>query len=125
MGSVTVWPTDGQRMLRLGGPFGSADEAQERDRYVVSQTFRVDAAAPVLRLNYDVFSFGSSDKDELRIRVRTFDDAAVRVHDEVIRAPAGECLTCRDLVGGRRATQCDQGHVYPRLVIGEPDCREV
>jgi secreted trypsin-like serine protease len=93
--SVTVSPVDGQKMLRLGGPFGSAADTQSSDRYVVTQTFRVDPAAPVVKLAYDVFSLAAADEGELRIRVRTFDDASSRVHNTVVQAPPGAQGTLR------------------------------
>lgn len=69
----TISPIEGSKMVRLGGPFPSADVRQVRDRYRLEQSFVVDAANPVLRLNYNVFTYDYTGFDELRIRARVFD----------------------------------------------------
>lgn len=70
----TVSPTEGGQMLRLGGPFGGANVEQNNDRFVVQQTFTVDAANPVLQLNYNVFSFQYWGRDRLDIRATLTDE---------------------------------------------------
>jgi hypothetical protein len=70
---ITVAPLDGDKMVRLGGPFTSADQEQARDAYVLSQTYTVDAADPVLKLNYNVFLYDYQGFDRLNFRVRLTD----------------------------------------------------
>ena len=70
----TVTPVEGDKMLRLGGPFGSSRVRQNNDRFVVQQTFTVDAAEPVLQLNYNVFTFDYSGYDELEFRATLVDE---------------------------------------------------
>ncbi len=70
----TVSPVEGDKMLRLGGPFGSRNVAQNRDRLVVQQTFTVDPSNPVLQLNYNVFTFDYSGYDELEFRATLTDE---------------------------------------------------
>jgi hypothetical protein len=71
---VTVEPLDGDRMVRLGGPFLSEFAPQRRDRYLLGQTFVVDPAKPVLELNYNVFLFDYQGFDELHFVVRAADE---------------------------------------------------
>jgi hypothetical protein len=71
---VTVHPLDGSKMVRLGGPFTSNHQHQFQDRYRLKQTFTVDPANPVLKLNYNVFLFDYSGFDELRFNVRLTDE---------------------------------------------------
>lgn len=89
---VSVSPLDGNFMLRLGGPFREASEDQEMDRYVAKQTFVVDAAEPILHLNYDMFTFDYTDFDELRLRVRLFDGEGDVVFNKVVGSfgPSGD-----------------------------------
>jgi hypothetical protein len=70
---VTVEPRDGNRMVRLGGPFTSAAQVQARERYVLRQTFTVDPENPVLVLNYNVFLFDYQGFDRLNFTVRLTD----------------------------------------------------
>jgi hypothetical protein len=70
---IGVAPLDGTQMLRLGGPFDSEDEEQFADSYRVQQTFTVDPASPVLRLNYNVFAYEYQGFNELRFEVRLGD----------------------------------------------------
>ena len=80
---MTVQPLDGTKMVRLGGPFTSADQDQLQDRYRLKQTFTVDPAKPVLQLNYNVFVFDYSGFDELRFNVRLTDENGAPITDFV------------------------------------------
>ena len=80
---VTVQPLDGTKMVRLGGPFTSADQDQLQDRYRLKQTFTVDPAKPVLQLNYNVFVFDYSGFDEARFNVRLTDENGAPITDFV------------------------------------------
>jgi secreted trypsin-like serine protease len=90
--SVSVSPLDGGSMLRLGGPFHSAAEGQQEDRYVARQTFVVDPASPTLHLNYDMLTFDYTNYDELRLRVRLFDADGDVVFNKVVGSfgPGGD-----------------------------------
>jgi hypothetical protein len=70
---ITVTPLDGNRMVRLGGPFTSSGQNQLQDRYELRQTFTVDAANPVIQLNYNVFLFDYSGFDTLNFVVSLTD----------------------------------------------------
>jgi hypothetical protein len=62
-----VVPAEGQKMVRLGGPFQSRDELQPAwERYGVSQTFKVDPQNPVVKVNYNAWTFDYTGFDELR-----------------------------------------------------------
>ena len=74
IGTATVVPVDGSKMLRLGGPFGSRNVRQNRDRFVVQQDFVVDSANPVLQVNYNVFTFDYSGFDQLEFRATLTDE---------------------------------------------------
>src|SRR5918999_112233 len=67
--AITVAPLDGSAMARLAGPFTSRAQDQELERYRLRQTFTVDPANPVLRLNYNVFLFDYTGFDDLRFTV--------------------------------------------------------
>ncbi len=82
--TVTVSPLDGDKMLRLAGPFHDAGERQASEHiFQVSQEFVVDAAEPLITVNYDMFTFDYSGFDELRLRVKVFDDDGQLVNDVV------------------------------------------
>jgi hypothetical protein len=89
---VTVTPLDGGSMLRLGGPFHNSGEAQLRDRYVAKQTFVVDPSSPVLHLNYNMATFDYTNFDELRLRVRLFDEDGDVLYNKVVGSfgPGGD-----------------------------------
>jgi hypothetical protein len=70
----TVTPLDGNKMLRLGGPFETNGQQQPLERYRVSQTFKVDPANPVLQLNYNVYTYDYLGFDNLFFRVRLTDE---------------------------------------------------
>jgi hypothetical protein len=70
---VTVQPLDGGKMVRLGGPFLNDDQSQNRERFLLEQTFVVDPANPVLALNYNAFLFDYTGFDELHFTVRLGD----------------------------------------------------
>jgi len=90
--TIAVSPLDGDSMLRLGGPFPDSGVLQEQDRYVVKQSFVVDPASPVLHLNYDMMTFDYTDFDELRMRVRLFDEDGGVVYNKVVGSfgPGGD-----------------------------------
>jgi hypothetical protein len=71
---ITVAPLDGSKMVRLGGPFLSNLESQQQDRYLLDQTFTVDPANSLLRLNYNVFLFDYQGFDELRFVISATDE---------------------------------------------------
>jgi hypothetical protein len=82
---VTVSPLDGDKMLRLAGPFHDAGENQARAHvFQVTQEFVVSSSEPVVTLNYNMFTFDYSGFDELRLRVKVFDDDGV-VANEVVQ----------------------------------------
>jgi len=149
---VTVSPLDGGSMLRLGGPFNNAGQAQERDRYVAQQSFVVDPAKPVLELNYNMLTFDYTNFDELRLRVRLFDSDGDVVFNKVVGSfgpvgdtsfkstgwrgsnidlspLTGESVTLRLDAGGTQDTlygfwmYIDAGSVP--LVVGEPGPPEI
>ena len=68
-------------MVRLGGPFTSEDQEQVQDRYRLRQTFDVDPANPVLKLNYNVFLYDYQGYDELRFSVRLTDENGATITD--------------------------------------------
>ena len=70
---ITVTPLDGNKMVRLGGPFLSSDVPQFRDRYRLRQTFTVDPNKPVVQLNYNVFLFDYSGFDDIKFVVTLTD----------------------------------------------------
>ncbi|HEX5929823.1 MAG TPA: hypothetical protein VFY48_10560 [Solirubrobacterales bacterium] len=82
--TVTVNPLDGDKMLRLAGPFHDAGERQASEHiFQVSQEFVVDAAEPLITVNYDMFTFDYSGFDELRLLVKVFDDEGQVVNEVV------------------------------------------
>lgn len=82
--TVTVSPLDGDKMLRLAGPFHDASENQAEEHiFSVSQEFVVDASEPVMTLNYNMFTFDYSGYDELRLLVKVFDDSGQVVNEVV------------------------------------------
>ena len=78
---ITVTPLDGNKMVRLGGPFTSNAQRQFEDSYVLRQTFTVDAADPVIKLNYNVFLYDYQGFDRLRFAVRLTDQNGVTIAD--------------------------------------------
>ena len=72
--TFTVTPIDGTKMARLGGPFTSADQDQTLDRYQLKQSFTVDPENPVLKLNYNIFTYDYTGFDELLFSVRLVDE---------------------------------------------------
>jgi hypothetical protein len=83
--TVTVSPLDGNKMLRLAGPFHDASERQAREHiFQVSQEFVVSASEPLVTLNYNMFTFDYSGFDELRLVVKVFDDDG-QIVNEVIQ----------------------------------------
>jgi hypothetical protein len=87
---ITVSPLDGSKMLRLAGPFHDDTERQEtEDVFNVAQTFTVDPANSVLRLNYNLFTFDYTGFDELRLVVRITDEQGEPV-SRFIRGGFGE-----------------------------------
>jgi hypothetical protein len=78
---ITVEPLDGARMVRLGGPFLDDSEAQQLDRYLLEQTFVVDPANPVLKLNYNIFLFDYQGFDTLHFVVRAGDENGATIAD--------------------------------------------
>jgi hypothetical protein len=83
--TVTVSPLDGDKMLRLAGPFHDAGERQAREHiFQVTQEFVVSSPEPVVTLNYNMFTFDYTGFDKLRLRVKVFDDDGV-VATEVVQ----------------------------------------
>ena len=86
--TIDVDPLDGGKMLRLAGPFGNNNVLQETHDFRVEQSFTVDAANPVLNLNYDLFSYDSQAYDRLDFVVKlTTPSGSVLVDDA--RGPSG------------------------------------
>jgi hypothetical protein len=81
----TAEPLDGTKMVRLGGPFVSANHPHNNDIYVLEQSFDVDPVHPVVEINYDIHTFDGDGWDELRFAVRATDEngevIASAVHD--------------------------------------------
>jgi len=76
---ITVAPLEGTRMARLGGPFTSNVQSQVLERYVLSQTFVVDPANPVLTLNYNVFTYDFLGFDKLQLDVKLTDENGTQI----------------------------------------------
>jgi hypothetical protein len=82
--NLTVSPLDGDKMLRLAGPFHDASEDQAREHvFQVTQEFVVSSSEPVVTVNYNMFTFDYSGFDELRLRVKVFDDDGAVVNEVV------------------------------------------
>lgn len=82
--TVTVSPLEGDKMLRLAGPFHDSSERQAEEHiFQVSQEFIVDPGEPVVTLNYDLFTFDYLGYDQLRLRVRVFDEEGSLVNNTV------------------------------------------
>jgi hypothetical protein len=84
--TVNINPLDGSRMVRLGGPFMNSSQSQtENETYRLEQTFTVDPANPIEKVNYRVLTFDYTGFDELLIRVTLFDENG----QEILRRQTG------------------------------------
>ena len=61
---------DGEKMVRLGGPYGHMGFRQATDGLAIEQSFTVDAANPIVNLNYYLSSFDYPGYDEADLRVK-------------------------------------------------------
>ena len=87
--TVTVNPLDGSKMLRLAGPFHNDDENQADEHiFVAEQTFTVDPANPVLKLNYNLFTFDYSGFDELRLVAKVSNESG-QVVEKIVQGGFG------------------------------------
>lgn len=78
--TVTVAPLDGTKMVRLGGPFHSADENQTLgEQYILRQAVTVDPADPIIHLNYNVFTYDYTGFDSLHLSVRVTDSSGAEI----------------------------------------------
>jgi hypothetical protein len=88
---ITVSPNAGKKMVRLGGPFHSASERQNPDiQPVISQTFTVDRENPVLRLDFNVFTWDYTGFDDVAFTVNLTDRNGQRIgefHQGAFGAP--------------------------------------
>lgn len=66
----TVAVLEGNKMVRLGGPFTHPAIDQSQDGLAIEQTFTVSAENPVVDLNYNIATFDSPEYDELALRVK-------------------------------------------------------
>ena len=67
---VTVPVLDGDKMVRLGGPFKNSGIRQSMDSLAIEQSFEVDPDNPIVKLNYNLFTYDYSGYDDLYLRVR-------------------------------------------------------
>jgi hypothetical protein len=73
--NVSITPLDGNRMVRLGGPFNDAGQGQvEGEKYRIDQTFTVDPGSPIVKMNYRINTFDYTGFDELTLRITLTDE---------------------------------------------------
>lgn len=74
--NITVTPNDGNKMVRLGGPFTDPDTAQDPElKQEISQTFVVpDSGDKVLQLNLNVFTWDYTGFDDIEFLVKLTDE---------------------------------------------------
>jgi hypothetical protein len=79
---ITVTPNAGKKMVRLGGPFHSATERQDPNiQPVIAQTFTVDRENPVLRLDFNIFTWDYAGFDDLAFTVKLIDRDGQRISE--------------------------------------------
>lgn len=81
--TATVEPVDGEKMLRLGGPYKNGNLSQLQDRFVAEQSFMVDPENPVLQMNYNIFTYDYQGFDEFEFKLTVTDEDGAIVAREV------------------------------------------
>jgi len=67
---IIVPVLDGDKMVRIGGPFSHSGISQVEDGLVLEQSFQVDPANPMIALNYNLFTYDYTGYDEVSLRVK-------------------------------------------------------
>jgi hypothetical protein len=71
---ISVSPSDGSKMVRLGGPLLSSGQRQKPDLFQeLSQTFQVDPEQPILQLNFNIYTWDYQGFDDLEFLVTLTD----------------------------------------------------